>query len=193
MPEECMFRAFFIIDHSMQLELIDTAIETCKPQIELWELFASYYNCRANKRNTINAIAFEVDYEYNLIQLCHEINNGSYQPGRSIAFIVYKPVTREIFTADFRDRVVHHLIIKKLNRLFEKDFIFDSYACRPAKGTHFGIRRVNNFIRKCSKNYTTDCYILKLDVQGFLVHINRELLFNWLQQFIDNPKRAKCR
>ena len=60
--------------------------------IELGEIFEAYYSCRANKRNTANAIAFVVD----------------------------KPVTREIFAADFRDRVVHHLIIGKLNHLFEK-------------------------------------------------------------------------
>jgi len=35
---------------------------------------------------------FDVDYESNLIALCEEINNGTYQIGRSIAFIVNKPV-----------------------------------------------------------------------------------------------------
>jgi len=81
------------------------------------------FSCRSNKRNTANAIAFEVDYESNLVKLCEEINNGTYQVGRSIAFIVNKPVTREIFAADFRDRIVHHLVISKLNQLFEKQFI----------------------------------------------------------------------
>jgi len=38
-----------------------------------------------------------------LITLCEELNNGTYQIGRSIAFIVNKPVKREIFAADFRD------------------------------------------------------------------------------------------
>jgi len=80
-------------------------------------------------------------------------------------------VKREIFAADFSDRVVHHWLINKLNPYFEKEFIFDSYACRTAKGTHFAIGRVNDFIRKCSNNYTTDCYILKLDIQGFFMRI----------------------
>ena len=52
----------------------------------------------------------EIDYENNLVQLCEEINSGTYQIGRSIAFIVDKPVKREIFAADFRDRVIHHFI-----------------------------------------------------------------------------------
>lgn len=98
------------------------------------ELFKAYFDCRRNKRNTINALAFEVDYESKLIDLCCEINSGTYQPGKSIAFVVNQPVKREIFAADFRDRVVHHLIINKLNPFFEKDFISDSYSCRLGGG-----------------------------------------------------------
>jgi len=166
-----------------QLSLFDE-VPTKKPQVELAELFEAYFNCRSNKRNTANAIAFEIDYESNLITLCEELNNGTYQIGRSIAFIVNKPVKREIFAADFRDRVLHHYIINKLNPLFEKEFIHDSYACRIGKGTHFGIQRANNFIKSCSKNYSADCYILKLDVQGFFMHINKQLLFERLSIFI---------
>jgi RNA-directed DNA polymerase len=69
-----------------------------------------------------------VDYEANLIKLWREINSGRYRPGRALAFIVNRPVTREIFAARFRDRVVHHLLINKLNPLFEREFIYDSYA-----------------------------------------------------------------
>ena len=98
--------------------------------IELADLFEAYSDCRRNKRNTMNALSFELDYEHELITLWEDINTGRYQPGRSIAFIVEKPVKREIFAADFRDRVVHHLVINKLNPFFEASFIYDSYAAR---------------------------------------------------------------
>jgi len=148
------------------------------------DIFQAYFDCRKNKRNTINALSFEKHFEHHLFQLQEEILGGRYEPQRSIAFIVNKPVKREIFAADFKDRVVHHFLINKLNPLFEKEFIYDSYACRVGKGTHFGIKRTNDFIKSCSKNYTTDCYILKLDVLGFFMHINRHLLFERLRQFI---------
>ena len=48
-------------------------------QIELWELFNAYYTCRGNKRNTHNALSFEVDYENNLVQLCNDLNNNNYE------------------------------------------------------------------------------------------------------------------
>jgi len=172
-----------------QLSLFDIPQKE-KPKIELEELFEAYFNCRSNKRNTANALAFEVDYESNLVKLCEEINNGTYQIGRSIAFIVDKPVKREIFAADFRDRVVHHLIFNKLNPFFEKQFINDSYSCRVGKGTHFGIQRIDKFIRQCSANYTKDCYILKLDLQGFFMSINKNILFAKLEHFIKDKYHA---
>jgi hypothetical protein len=163
-------------------------------QMELWqatagaiplaEVFAAYESCRRHKRGTMNALAFELDYEANLVALWREINSGAYRPARSIAFIVDRPVKREIFAADFRDRVVHHLIIDKLNPLFERELIFDTYACRVGKGTHMGIRRVERFLRQCSRNHTRDCFILKLDVQGFFMSIDRGILYRRLEAFV---------
>jgi RNA-directed DNA polymerase len=120
--------------------------------------------------------------------LCEVLSNGTYQIDRSITFIVDKPAKREIFATDFRDRIVHHLIIGKFNQLFEKQFIHDSYRCRIGKGTHFGIQRIDKFIRQCSANYTKDCCILKLDLQGFFMSIHKNILFAKLEQFI----KEKC-
>ena len=168
-----------------QLSLFDGVHET-PPKIELAELFEAYAKCRSNKRNTANALAFEVDYEAKLLALCNEINNGSYQPDKSIAFIVTQPVKREIFAADFRDRVVHHLVVGKLNSIFERSFIHDNYACRAGKGAHFGIQRAERFIRRCSHNYTQDCYVLKLDIKGFFMHINKRILIEKLKILIEH-------
>ena len=78
-------------------------------------LFLAYFDCRRNKRNTLNALKFELHFEKYIFELADDIRNGTYQPGRSIAFIVTKPVKREVFAAQFRDRIVHHWLIKKLN------------------------------------------------------------------------------
>jgi RNA-directed DNA polymerase len=169
----------------MQLSLFDTdSNQEQLTAIDVEQLFEAYLSCRKTKRYTQNALKFEVDYEANLFQLRDEIESGNYYPGRSIAFIVNKPVKREIFAADFRDRVVHHWLINKLNPLFEKTFIPDSYACRIGMGTHYGVQRADTFIKTCSENYSKACYILKLDVQGFFMHINRKLLYNMLELFI---------
>ncbi len=75
--------------------------------------------------------------------------------------------------------------MKKLNPIFEQLFINDSYACRKNRGTHYGIKRIDQLVKECSNGYTTDCYILKLDIQGFFMHIDRNILFQHLQTFVD--------
>ncbi|WP_412758206.1 RNA-directed DNA polymerase [Legionella bozemanae] len=80
---------------------------------------------------------------------------------------------------------MHHLIINKLNPLFERVFIYDNYACRVNKGTHFGIQRTAQFIRRCSQNDTRDCFILKLDIQGFFMAIDKGILWARLRDFIE--------
>lgn len=166
-----------------QLTLFDP--QPASTRFDLADVFEAYYRCRRSKRYTMNALAFEVDFEAHLVALWRELNDGSYRPRRSVAFVIDKPVKREIFAADFRDRVVHHLIVDKLNPLFEVEFIHDSYASRVGRGTLFGVRRLDRFIRQCSRNYTRDAYVLRLDILGFFMHINIEILFRRLKAFIE--------
>ena len=77
-----------------------------------YQLYLSYIEARKSKRNTNNQLAFEIDVETNLYNLAQQIHTKTYTPKPAIAFIVYKPVQREIFAAGFADRVVHHLIYR---------------------------------------------------------------------------------
>lgn len=164
----------------MQLKLFEDYFE--KKLLE--DLFKAYFDARKNKRNTINALAFEKNFEENLFKLFDDIITGMYEPKPSICFIVNKPVKREIFAADFRDRIVHHLIYNYISPIFEKLFINDSYSCRKGKGTHYGINRVDHFIRSCSRNYTRECYILKLDIKGYFMSINRTKLYDKIESIL---------
>ena len=153
--------------------------------MNLTKLFQAYYDCRKNKRNTASAIKFELDYESNLIQLHEEIMNRTYRVGKSIAFIVDYPVKREIFAGDFRDRIIHHYIVNELNPIFENLFIHDSYSCRTGKGTSFGIARMERFMRASSDNYQNEAWILKLDISGFFMSIDRTILLSQVENIID--------
>ena len=141
------------------------------------DLFKAYYEARKNKRNKQGQLEFEVDYEKNLLALARDIWRRRYRPGRSVCFISNYPVKREIFAAGFRDRVVHHLLYDYVNPVFEPRFINDAYSCRLGKDTSYGIKRVDHFIRSCSENYQKDCYILKLDILGYFMSIDRGVLY----------------
>jgi retron-type reverse transcriptase len=164
----------FIKKQKMQQFKLFSEIDTNKITLDL---FQAYFDARKNKRNTINALAFEKHLEANLFALANEIIERNYTPKPSICFIVDKPVKREIFAADFRDRVIHHFIYNYISPIFEKSFINDSYSCRKGKGTHYGIKRIDHFIRSCSQNYSKDCYILKLDIKGYFMAMSKSLLY----------------
>lgn len=155
------------------------------------ELIQAYYDARKNKRNTLNALKFEINLEHNIIELYKEICEYRYQLSHSICFIVEEPVKREIFAAHFRDRIVHHFVINKINSIFEKQFIHDSYSCRVGKGTLFGIKRVARFIRRSTQNFSRDSYILKLDIEGFFMHINRKLLYKKIENLLSEKYHEK--
>lgn len=157
----------------------------------LKDLFVAYYDARRHKRNTINQLRFEIDYESSLIKLCDDIVNRRYTISPSICFIVDKPVKREIFAAHFRDRVVHHLVFNYINPFYEQLFIEDSYSCRKSKGTHYAVKRIESFMRECSENYTTDCYILKLDILGYFMNINKVLLKLMVENFLSEIEDKK--
>jgi len=81
------------------------------PLFSLENIYRAYRQCRKHKRGTVNAMRFEQNLEENLVSLHEELTTGTYRPGRSIAFMIEKPKRREIFAADFRDRVVHHVLV----------------------------------------------------------------------------------
>ncbi|HID68901.1 MAG TPA: hypothetical protein EYP35_00190, partial [Desulfobacterales bacterium] len=147
-------------------------------------LFEAYYRARRNKRNTWNQLKFEIDFEHHLLQLAGEIRRRRYAPKPCIAFIVNKPVKREIFAADFRDRVVHHLLHGSINHIVEGKLIHDTYSCRKGKGTLYGVKRIDKFIRSCTRNYQRDAYILKLDVTGYFRNMGHDILWQKVQKIL---------
>jgi hypothetical protein len=158
----------------------------------LTDVFKAYYDARKHKRNTTSQLKFEVNMEDNLVKLAHDIESRQYEVERSICFIVTKPVKREVFAADFRDRVVHHLLYNYLSPLLERTFIHDCYSCRKGFGTLYGINRVAGNIRKCTQNFTRPAYVLKLDISGYFMSMNRKILLNKLVQILDKYARRRC-
>lgn len=151
------------------------------------ELFQAYYDCRKTKRNTWNALKFEENLERNLMNLYYELVSGKYEPGRSIMFVITKPKYREVWAADFKDRIVHHVFYNRYSGYFYKRFIHDSYACIPKKGTLEASKRIEYFIKSASKNFTKEVWFLKADIANFFVSINKQILYKLLSKHILDP------
>lgn len=108
-----------------------------------------------------------------------------------MCFIINDPKKREVFAANYRDRIVHHLYYNFVHEMFERTFISDTYSCIKNRGTHFGIERLYKHIRKESQNYKRECFILKMDIRGYFMHINRELLLKTANETLNNIRYKK--
>lgn len=121
------------------------------------------------KRSKHHTARFNTELEKELVQLQRELLDGSYQPGHYHSFYIYDPKKRLISAAPYRDRVVHHAVCNIIEPIFEKAFIYDSYANRKGKGTHRAIQRYQEF---CRKNE----YVLKCDIKKYFPSIDHEIL-----------------
>ncbi|MBR4830069.1 MAG: RNA-directed DNA polymerase [Muribaculaceae bacterium] len=142
----------------------------------LIDLRQAYYDARRHKRNRHYQRVFEARLEENLSDLCDKLNNRNYHASPSTCFLVKDPKLREVFAAQFRDRIVHHLYYNYTHRMLERTFIADSYSCIKGRGTHYGIDRLAHHIRQVSENWQSPCYVLKMDIKGYFMHINRARL-----------------
>ncbi len=156
----------------------------------LEKLYSAYLDCRKRKRKTINALKFEWDLERNLFLLLDELESKKYKPGRSICFVVKEPTPREIFASNFKDRVVHHLLVREIEKIGEKIFIFNAFSCRKGKGTHKAIEKLRKGIKKASKNHTKEAYYAQLDIAGFFMSIDHDILYSLLKKLIRKEKKS---
>lgn len=159
----------------------------------LEEIYKAYFECRKNKRGSNSAMEFEINYEEKCIELCRRVNDRTYQPAKSIAFIVTKPRYREVFAADFSDRVLHHFADGKLRPLLEEQFIDKTCNNRVNKGASAFVKYLKNDIIEASANYTQDCFVAKMDIQGFFMSVSKPLLTRRILAFIDERYSGKDR
>ena len=115
-------------------------------------LHLAYLKARKCKRYRREILGFTFNLEENLLRLQEELINQTYQHGKYKEFIVCDAKKRRIKAAPFRDRVVHHALCNIVEPIFEKGFIYDTYACRREKGTHKAVKRLQEFLRSISNS-----------------------------------------
>lgn len=155
----------------------------------MFDLYKAFECAKKNKKSKSYVKVFEQNLYNNLLILCNDLWERKYIAEPSTCFIITQPKKREVFAANFRDRIVHHLYFNYTHELFERTFITDSYSCIKNKGTHFGIHRLEKHIRKASNTYSKKCYILKMDIRGYFMNIDRKVLLRIVSECF-NRKRT---
>ncbi|MGD0523186.1 MAG: reverse transcriptase/maturase family protein [Candidatus Microgenomates bacterium] len=145
------------------------------------KLIIAYYHCRKKKRLKTSSAEFEFNLEQEIMDLEKVLQNHTYLPSAFSVFVVTEPKIREIFAANFRDRVVHHLLYSFLLPIFEPEFIADSYACRKGKGTHQAVKKLSEFLKQ------DRLFFLQADIKNYFCSINHDILFNLIQKQVNDP------
>lgn len=140
-------------------------------------LHAAWEAARRGKRRRLDVANFERNLESNLLRLEQQLNDGSYRPGRYRSFYIREPKRRKISAAPFRDRVVHHALVRVIEPIWEARFSSASYACRIGKGTHRAADHAQALLRRHR-------YVLKTDISQFFPSIDHERLHALLARHI---------
>ncbi len=144
-------------------------------------LRAAALRAAAGKRTKPGVAAFLANLEKEVLRLERELKAGCYHPGRYKTIEIFAPKHRIVSAAPFRDRVVHHALCAVCEPIFERGFIFDSYANRIGKGTHRAVSRYESFRDRFR-------HVLRCDVYRYFPSIDHEILKRDLRRRIACPR-----
>jgi retron-type reverse transcriptase len=154
----------------------------------LYEKICSFENlvkaarkAQRGKRFKDSTSRFNLELEKELLHLQQELQNQTYRMGAYKQFCIYDPKKRLISAAPYRDRVVQHALCNIVEPIFEKTFIYNSYACRKNKGTHKAVDRFTEFSRK-------NRYVLKCDIKNYFGSIDHDILSGLILKKIKDRK-----
>ncbi len=174
---------------------LDTKTVKMRMKRSLFDEICSYNNlelafrkAKRRKKSKLYVRDFEKNLNNNLLELRTELLLHSYKPKPLKTFILRDPKTRKISKAEFRDRVVHHALCNIIEPIFEKSFIYDSYANRKGKGSLKAIQRFDKFKRKVSKNNTRKCFVLKADIKHYFEEVDTSILVDIIEKKIKDTK-----
>lgn len=123
---------------------------------------------------------FNFHLEKELLGLQRALVEKTYVHGAYREFTIYDPKMRLISAAPYRDRVVHHALCQVIEPIFDRCFIFDTYACRKGKGAHAAVDRYTRFACK-------NRYVLKCDIRKYFPSVDQEILLAAI------GRKIKCR
>ena len=102
-----------------------------------------------------------------------------YQPRPYRQFVVHETKRRLIAAAEFRDRVVHHALVRQIEPVLDAGFSKSSFANRTGLGTH---RAVDRF-QALAQQYR---FVLRMDVVQHFASIDHATLQAYLNARLDD-------
>ena len=147
-------------------------------------LYLAHLNARKGKKHYTAVKEVDNDIDFYIRELQSMLLSKKFNTSKYKIFKIYKPKERTIYKLPyFPDRIVHHAVMQILQPIWDKTFIYDSYAATPGKGIHAGYYRLKKFLRD-EENIK---YCLKMDIQKFYPSVNHTILLNEIE------RKIKCK
>lgn len=152
--------------------------------VSIENLFASWRAFAKGKRSRMDVAVFERHLEDRLFDLHDRLIRGEWRHGPYETFTVCDPKPRVIHKASVEDRIVHHAVVRIIEPIFERSFIYDSWSCRRGKGTHAAVDRLCSQLRRISQATRKPVWVLKVDVRKYFASTNQDILIGLIQKKI---------
>lgn len=151
-------------------------------------LYKAYRKARCGKRWKGAAAKFEVNLLEALNLLSYQLKTKTYRLSPYNTFEVFEPKRRVVMSNSYKDKVVQHSLCDNvLEPAITRSFITDNYASQVGKGTHYGLNRLQEFMRRYYRRHGSEGWVLKCDVSKYFYSIRHDKLKTLIRTKINDP------
>ncbi len=168
--KRCQFNSLF---HLMNKEL-------------LLECFTQLRENAASGIDNITKVKYASELDANLTDLIERLHKMAYKPKPVLRVYIPKPGShkqRPLGIPALEDKLVQAGLVKILQRIYEQDFISDSYGFRPERGCHDALRALSHTVEGQPIHY-----IVEADIKGFFDNVDQEQLMAFISHRIADKR-----
>lgn len=140
----------------------------------------AFWRAARGKRFRTDVQRFAAQLDRQLAALQHDILNLTVQVGCYETFRIHDPKPRLIHAPCFRERVLHHAMMRHLGPVLDRALVDDTFACREGKGAHAAALRAQHHLRRFP-------WHVKMDMRTYFASIDHDVLFAALHRRFRDP------
>ena len=160
--KDCQFTSLF---HLMNKEL-------------LLECFTRLKGKAASGIDNVTKDKYAVNLSANLDNLVERLHKMAYRPQPVLRVTIPKPGStkqRPLGILALEDKLVQLALVSILQRIYEQDFIADSYGFRPKRSCHDALRALSQTVESGYIHH-----MVEADIKGFFDNVDQEKLMRFL-------------
>ena len=161
-------------------------------KITFEEIYEAYLLCLKNKKGKQGTYKFvNENLCENLMELVNNLNERNYNPKPSNCYVITEPALREIYAAQFSDRVIQHFYMKEIEDILDEELVDGCCSCRKQRGTDYALKLLKKYLVETSNYGKKDCFFLKIDLSGYFMSIDRKQVGEKFSKLIMEKYKGK--